>query len=60
MNEDLAEVVRCKNCRYWDDAPFSAAFPEYHRCGFWWIEHVATKPDEFCSHGAKKLEENCE
>ena len=43
---DAEVVVRCKDCRWWNnsfDCPESL-----------WCDNVKTKPDDFCSHGAKK------
>jgi hypothetical protein len=37
---DAVEVVRCKDCKYWDDED---------RCKLAW-----TMPDEYCSRGERK------
>lgn len=40
---DAVEVVRCRDCKYWDDED---------RCKLAW-----TMPDEYCSRGEKKNHE---
>lgn len=48
---DAVEVVRCRDCVYWENGKDYTPFcnrPEY---GF----HECPKPDDFCSYGERKL-----
>ena len=49
LNENYAEVVRCKDCRYWQDN--NGGYP-HEECR-WWKDET---PDEydFCSYGERK------
>lgn len=51
LNENYAEVVRCKDCRYWQDN--NGGYP-HEECR-WWKDET---PDEydFCSYGERKEE----
>lgn len=47
---DAVEVVRCRDCVYWENGKDYTPFcnrPEY---GF----HECPKPDDFCSYGERK------
>lgn len=46
-------IIRCKDCKYWDNLPTCSAFPEYHEChapG----NHTATTGEDFCSRAERK------
>lgn len=47
------EVVRCKNCRYWDVLPASTAAPAYHECKVRPLR-MHTTAEDFCSRGEQK------
>lgn len=49
------ELIRCKDCRWWDVSPSSTSAPAFHRCrGF---EKHHTKADEFCSRAERREDE---
>lgn len=52
-NGELVEVVRCKDCRDWNE---ENRFNGTKVCGFWSSSrnHVYTEPDEFCSCGERR------
>ena len=47
------EVVRCKDCIYWNELPSSTAAPECHRCSYFSIDTVA---DGFCYRSEMRKE----
>lgn len=49
------ELIRCKDCKWWDVLPSSTSAPAFHRCrGF---EKHHTKADEFCSRAERREDE---
>lgn len=55
MQEVIGELIRCKDCRWWDVSPSSTSAPAFHRCrGF---EKHHTKADEFCSRAERREDE---
>ena len=50
MEKNMAEVVRCKDCRYWVENR-GDSFCASHDGLF-----AHTKPDDFCSYGERKDE----
>lgn len=49
---DLVEVVRCKDCKYWDSYPSCSALPDYHRCRLY--RQLATRAIDYCSRGERR------
>ena len=47
--EPVAEVVRCKDCIYWQDN--NGGYPHI---GCKWREDETPDPDDFCSAGERK------
>ena len=46
---DAVEVVRCKDCKYWERYSKSLGYcKDMYGFGRWW------RPDDFCSQGARK------
>lgn len=43
--KDLVEVVRCKDCKHWQDGNVGL--------GCYWDTNYPQKEDDFCSHGEK-------
>lgn len=50
---DVAPVVRCKDCRYWQDN--NGGYPN-KKCR--WREDETPDADDFCSYGERKEDEN--
>lgn len=49
---DAVEVVRCKDCKYYDEYKECSGIPIYGNsggCGF-----LSTEPDDYCSYGERK------
>lgn len=46
---EYAEVVRCKDCKYWVEEKELGMF-----CGCWGGMLTSCKQDDFCSYGEKK------
>ena len=49
-NADFVEVVRCKDCKYYKQNPYSP--DEYMMC-MCWCDWLPTDPDDFCSYGER-------
>lgn len=48
------EIIRCKDCKWWDDSPSSTIAPTFHKCrGF---ENHHTIATEFCSRAERREE----
>ena len=47
--EDVVEVVRCKDCKYWQDN--NGGYP-HEECK--WSENETPDLDDFCSYGERK------
>ena len=53
----LAEIVRCRDCEYWDPgSPMATVIPTPCRCRLR-RETDATTADDFCSYGRRKPDE---
>ena len=50
---DAVEVVRCKDCKWWDNCPSSSAAPKYHECHYG-AAHRHTTANDYCSYGVRK------
>lgn len=50
------EIIRCKDCMFWEECPSSTVAPQFHECKIIWFAHLHTTADEFCSR-AKMREE---
>ena len=48
---DAVPVIRCKDCKYWDEFPSSSLAPEFHKCKGLGVHTVA---NFFCSKGERK------
>lgn len=57
---DVAEVVRCKNCKWFADNNGG----EWYGCQMFQVVRItpedAPKPDDFCSYGERKEESPCD
>lgn len=51
---DAVPVVRCKDCKWWDDIPSSTYTPQYHRCR---KINISMTAEDFCSFGERKEDE---
>ena len=51
---EKVEVVRCKDCKFWDKFPNSTAAPDYHHCGFGINVNWYTRAEEYCSRGERR------
>lgn len=49
LEKDLVEVVRCKDCRYWQDN--NGGYP-HEECR--WGKEETPDEDDFCSYGERK------
>ena len=49
LNENYAEVVRCKDCRYWQNN--NGGYP-HEECR--WGKEETPDEDDFCSYGERK------
>ena len=50
---DAVEVVRCKDCRWWDEFPNNTASPEYHTCKRPFVQ-LSMAAWDYCSKGVRK------
>lgn len=50
---DVVEVVRCKDCKYYKQNPYSQ---EEDRLCMSWSDWLPTDPEDFCSYGERKTE----
>jgi len=52
----MGELVRCKDCRYWDKYPSSSVAPQYHECKAraGRLGRIHTTEEEYCSRGERK------
>ena len=48
------EIVRCRDCDYYDHWDASGPYREKHVCGYW--DYLEIKPDGFCAWGERKNE----
>lgn len=53
---DAVEVVRCKDCRWWDKFPSSTMLPQFHEC-HGRITKISTQEKEYCALGVRKEDE---
>lgn len=54
VDNDIVEVVRCRDCEYWDEtSPMSTTDPAVCRCRLR-RETDATTAEDFCSYGRRK------
>ncbi len=51
--EILEEIIRCRDCRYWDDFPTSTVYPEYHKCKMVGKGFI-TEESGFCCYGSRR------
>ena len=56
---DAVEVVRCKDCRYWDAFPTASATPYMHECSCRYPRR-GTSANDFCSWGERREDEQQE
>lgn len=56
---DAVEVVRCKDCYWWDDEKIG--WNNCGRCAEWSDVEVGmsryTKPEDYCSHGERRSDD---
>lgn len=53
--ENVVGVVRCKNCRNWNQSDIhSTIVPEVRKC---MAMNVYTDPDQFCKYGERREDE---
>ena len=48
---DLVEVIRCKDCKYYKQNPYS---PDEDMMCMCWCDWLPTDTDDFCSYGERK------
>ena len=48
------EIIRCKDCKRWDDSPSSTIAPTFHRCRKFNNHH--TEATDFCSYAERREE----
>jgi hypothetical protein len=48
---DVAEVVRCKDCKYYKQNPYGEDGQKMCQC---WIDWLSTDNNDFCSYGERK------
>lgn len=48
------EIVRCRDCDYYDHWDASGPYREKHVCGYW--DYYEINPDGFCAWGERKDE----
>ncbi len=48
---DAAEVVRCKDCRYYSENRYDPDNGMWCKC---WSDWLPTDPDDFCSNGERR------
>lgn len=49
------ELIRCKDCRWWDVSPSSTSAPTFHKCrGF---DYHYTEASEYCSRAERRERE---
>lgn len=53
---DAVEVVRCKDCEWWDKFSASSMFPQFHEC-HGRIAKISTRGEDYCSLGERKEDE---
>ncbi len=51
---DMVEVVRCKDCVYWEDGGYDGRCEAYQNG----LIRDYTNYDDFCSYGERKTDEN--
>jgi hypothetical protein len=49
---DAVEVVRCRDCMYWESGKDYEPYCNHVACGMW-----ATMPDDFCSYGETRTDD---
>ena len=47
------EIVRCKDCKWWNFAPDNTMLPDWHRCRFYGTR-MHTTYEDFCSRGERR------
>lgn len=50
---DAVEVVRCKDCRFWNSFPTASSTPYIHECGCRYPRR-GTSANDFCSWGERR------
>lgn len=53
-DEHREEIVRCRDCDYYDHWDASGPYREKHVCGHW--DCLEIKPDGFCAWGERRGE----
>ena len=48
------EIVKCKDCTYWDEMPSSTFTPEYHECV---VHHINMRAEDFCSRARRRQDD---
>ena len=52
---DAVEVVRCKDCKYWNEEnKWCYKHSHYFNDGVNWLQWERFESDDFCSHGERK------
>ena len=49
---DLVNVVRCKDCDFYDHWDTSEPYREKHVCGYW--DYLEIEPDGYCAWGERR------
>lgn len=48
------EIIRCRDCRFWDPFPSSSSAPEYHQCNEFGGVMTASRADDYCSRAERR------
>ena len=50
------EIVRCKDCKWWDFTSDNTMLPDWHRCRYYGTR-MHTTYEDFCSRGERREED---
>lgn len=54
LNGEIVPVVRCKDCKNYNQNPYSKEDEKWCMC---WSDWIPTEPDDFCSYGERKADD---
>lgn len=49
------DIIRCRDCKYWDAGPSCSAYPDLHVC-IYWMRRIVTEAEDFCSRAERREE----
>ena len=53
-NMPTIEIIRCRDCKYWDPFPSSSSAPEYHQCKRFGGVMMGSRADDYCSYAERR------